>query len=142
MTFKAEKYAAEEQSKRYQVELASVHKQYDTAEKALDKANKVIAKSKTLKNLQSVLDDHQREMEELRSQNITYVISLADQTKSNDALKAECDRFKGQLASSAAQIASAGVQESQVEEEKVGGKRGCTNLGMCGLSCACAHIRG
>eukprot|EP00052_Salpingoeca_macrocollata_P011389 m.87757 g.87757 ORF g.87757 m.87757 type:complete len:940 (+) comp18033_c0_seq1:75-2894(+) len=84
---KTEKYETDEKAKRLESELNEMKKIFDATDKQLQKANKVIAKSKKHKEMQGLIDQHENELEELRIQNQGLLQNLNEISALNEKLQ-------------------------------------------------------
>ena len=71
-----------------------MRKQLEVAEKELNKREKVIAKSKKLKDVQALMDQHEHALEEVRLQNQGLINNLNEIVLSNEKLQAEYDEYR------------------------------------------------
>eukprot|EP00053_Salpingoeca_punica_P019115 m.191569 g.191569 ORF g.191569 m.191569 type:complete len:838 (+) comp17571_c0_seq2:322-2835(+) len=126
MQLKSQKYDADGKAKRLETELNSLKKHTVDVEKELDKANKVIAKSKKHKDIQGVIAEHEAEMEDIRRQNAGLTANLTELSRLNEKIQREYDEFKAtggvpgtpqQPRRSEANIANAEKQVASLTEE-------------------------
>lgn len=87
MEMKNEKMAVEDELKRQRNAAEASQKMYMEEAKQHSKANKIISKSKKLKEVSAIVSQHEEEMEQLRERNRGLMTNLAELGDMNEKLE-------------------------------------------------------